>query len=61
MVLEVKGRKLRKLETTGRGEGSEQDHSLMQLSAEWKAVIQRLELFVQGHKIPFVRLHVFPK
>lgn len=43
LVLEVKGGQLRKLDTTGRWEEPEQDHPLMQLSAEWKAVIQRME------------------
>lgn len=54
LVLEVKGGQLRKLDTTGRWEGPEQDHPLMQLSAEWKAVIQRMESFADGRKIPFV-------
>jgi|694.fasta_scaffold42816_3 hypothetical protein len=45
LVLEVKGGQLRKLDITGRWEGPEQDHPLMQLSAEWKAVIQRMESF----------------
>ena len=44
-MLEVKGGQLRKLDITGRWEGPEQDHPLMQLSAEWKAVIQRMQSF----------------
>ena len=54
LVLEIKGGQLRKLDTTGRWEGPEQDHPLMQLSAEWKAVIQRMESFANGRKVPFV-------
>lgn len=54
LVLEVKGGQLRKLDTTGRWEGSEADHPIMQLSAEWKAVIHRLESFANGRRLPFV-------
>ncbi len=54
LVMEVKGGQLRKLDTTGRWEGPEQDHPLMQLSAEWKAVIERLQSFADGRPIPFV-------
>ena len=55
LVLEVKGGQLRKLDTTGRWEGSEQDHPLMQLSAEWKAVIERMQSFANGRQVPFVK------
>ena len=55
LVLEVKGGQLRKLDITGRWEGPEQDHPLMQLSAEWKAVIQRMQSFAEGRQLPFVR------
>ncbi len=54
LVLEVKGGQLRKLSTTGRWEGSERDHPLMQLFAEWKAVIQHLESTAKGRQIPFI-------
>jgi hypothetical protein len=54
LVMEVKGGQLRKLDTTGRWEGPEQDHPVMQLSAEWKAVIQRMESVADGRQLPFV-------
>ena len=54
LVMEVKGGQLRKLDTTGRWEGPDQDHPLMQLLAEWKAVIERMQSFADGRPIPFV-------
>ena len=54
LVLEVKGGLLRKLDITGRWEGEDRDHPLMQLSSEWKAVIERMRVLADGRQIPFV-------
>jgi hypothetical protein len=54
LVLEVKGGDLRKLSTTGRWEGSDRDHPLRQLSAEWDAIIVRLQETADGNAVPFV-------
>jgi len=54
LVLEVKGGELRKLSTTGRWEGPDRDHPLTQLSAEWHAIIVRLQETADGNAVPFV-------
>jgi hypothetical protein len=54
LVLEVKGGELRKLSTTGRWEGPDRDHPLTQLSAEWSAIIARLQETADGKAVPFV-------
>ena len=54
LVLEVKGGELRKLSTTGRWEGPDRDHPLAQLSAEWHAIILRLQETADGNAVPFV-------
>ena len=54
LVLEVKGGQLRKLSSTGRWDGPEQDHPINQLMAEWKAVLSELEKTARGRKYPFV-------
>jgi hypothetical protein len=54
LVLEVKGGELRKLSTTGRWEGPDHDHPLKQLSAEWHAIILRLQETADGNAVPFV-------
>ena len=54
LVLEVKGGELRKLSTTGRWEGPDRDHPLKQLSAEWKAILARLQETADGNAVPFV-------
>jgi Nuclease-related domain/IstB-like ATP binding protein len=54
LVLEVKGGQLRKLSTTGRWEGPQRDHPLAQLSAEWDAVLLRLQATANGKTVPFV-------
>jgi Nuclease-related domain/IstB-like ATP binding protein len=54
LVLEVKGGQLRKLSTTGRWEGPQRDHPLAQLSAEWDAVLLRLQATANGKTMPFV-------
>jgi hypothetical protein len=54
LVLEVKGGDLRKLSTTGRWEGPDRDHPLRQLSAEWDAVLVRLQETADGNAVPFV-------
>src|SRR3984957_9782263 len=54
LVLEVKGGELRKLSTPGRWEGPDRDHPLAQLSAEWHAVIARLQETAHGKAVPFV-------
>src|ERR1700684_2630669 len=48
LVLEVKGGQLRKLSTTGRWEGPDHDHPLAQLSAEWDAILVRLQETANG-------------
>jgi hypothetical protein len=54
LVLEVKGGELRKLSTVGRWEGSARDHPIAQLSAEWRAVIDRLRESANDGDVPFV-------
>ena len=54
LVLEVKGGELRKLSSNGRWEGPDRDHPLIQLSAEWEAVIDRLRENANGRAVPFV-------
>jgi hypothetical protein len=54
LVLEVKGGGLRKLSTTGRWEGPDHDHPLAQLSAEWGAILVRLQETANGKAVPFV-------
>jgi Nuclease-related domain/Uncharacterized conserved protein (DUF2075) len=54
LVLEVKGGQLRKLSTTGRWEGPDRDHPLAQLSAEWGAILGRLQETANGNTVPFV-------
>ncbi len=39
LVLEVKGGELRKLSANGRWEGTDSDHPLTQLLAEWQAIL----------------------
>ena len=54
LVFEVKGGELRKLSTTGRWEGPDHDHPLKQLSAEWKAMLARIQETAAGKAVPFV-------
>jgi Uncharacterized conserved protein (DUF2075) len=54
LVLEVKGGELRKLSTTGRWEGPDRDHPMAQLSAEWGAILARLQEAADGNAVPFV-------
>ena len=54
LVLEVKGGELRKLSTTGRWEGSERDHPVTQLLAEWHAIIDTLRQTAGNRDVPFV-------
>jgi hypothetical protein len=54
LVLEVKGGQLRKLSTTGRWEGPDRDHPLAQVSAEWDAILGRLQQTANGNPVPFV-------
>jgi hypothetical protein len=54
LVLEVKGGELRKLSTTGRWDGPDRDHPLRQLSAEWQAIIVRLQETADGNAVPYV-------
>jgi hypothetical protein len=54
LVLEVKGGDLRKLSTVGRWEGSNRDHPVVQLAAEWRAVIDALLQSANAKEVPFV-------
>jgi len=54
LVLEVKGGELRKLSTNGRWEGPDRDHPFKQLSAEWKAILARIQETAAGTAVPFV-------
>ena len=53
-MLEVKGGELRKLSANGRREGTDRDHPLTQLLAEWQAILAQLQETAAGRAVPFV-------